>query len=245
VKIKDSIYKDKQDSIEPFQFNRDVANAFDNMANRSIPFYKESQSFSLLLLEELFQNKAPILDLGCSTANTIIQIHEFFATKNIYPEFIGVDQSAPMIERSREKIKQLKLLKATLVEEDINQFKFDGEYEVVILNYTLQFIPKEQRKDLLKKIYKSLIPGGMILMSEKLLLENEDINSSYTKIYYDLKKRNGYSQLEISQKREALENVLVPSSYSENLIALKNAGFEQADCFLRWFNFASFVGLKK
>ena len=245
MKNKDSIYKNKQESIEPFQFNKDVANAFDNMANRSIPFYKESQSFSLLLLEELFQNKAPILDLGCSTANTIIQIHEFFAAKDIYPEFIGVDQSSPMIERSREKIKQLKLLKATLVQEDINKFKFEGKYEVVILNYTLQFIPKKQRSALLKKVYDSLIPGGLILMSEKLLLENKGIDKSYTKIYYDLKKRNGYSQLEISQKREALENVLIPSSYSENIEALKDAGFDQSDCFFRWFNFASFVGLKK
>jgi tRNA (cmo5U34)-methyltransferase len=127
---------------------------------------------------------------------------------------------------------------------DMGQYSFENA-EIVILNYTLQFLKKERRLELLSKIYEALPKGGVIIISEKITVEDQDFEELITDLYYDFKRRNGYSELEISQKREALENVLEPISPDKQLQMIQQAGFEKTDMLFRWYNFASYVGFKQ
>jgi tRNA (cmo5U34)-methyltransferase len=112
------------------------------------------------------------------------------------------------------------------------------------MNYTLQFIDPALRFDLMKKIYDSLRPGGLFIFSEKIASSQSRVQETITDLYYDFKRRNGYSELEISQKREALENVLIPYTASEQLELMRKAGFNQSEMIFRWYNFACFIGMK-
>ncbi len=115
---------------------------------------------------------------------------------------------------------------------------------MVIMNYTLQFIPRDRRLGLVKKIYDSLNTGGVFIFSEKIVSSNTSVNDLLTDLYYDFKRRNGYSELEISQKREALENVLIPLTAEEQMELLQKAGFVKCEVLFRWYNFACFIGIK-
>ncbi|MEK6624185.1 MAG: carboxy-S-adenosyl-L-methionine synthase CmoA, partial [Bdellovibrionota bacterium] len=110
--------------------------------------------------------------------------------------------------------------------------------------YTLQFITPKNRLALLKKIVSGLAPKGVLILSEKIINHNSHIQKLTTKLYYDFKKRNGYSELEIAQKREALDNILVPWTAERNLMLLKNAGLKNISMLFKWYNFASFIGYK-
>jgi|TARA_B100000745_G_scaffold43906_1_gene26558 tRNA (cmo5U34)-methyltransferase len=112
------------------------------------------------------------------------------------------------------------------------------------MNYTLQFIPVENRASLLKKIYESLVPGGGFILNEKVLSENELLGETFVEMHHDFKKYHGYSKMEISKKRDALENVLVPLKLSKTMTLVRNAGFNAVDIFFKWNNFAGLIALK-
>ena len=113
-----------------------------------------------------------------------------------------------------------------------------------ILNYTLQFIRPVLRPVLIKRLYENLRPGGLLILSEKTILDDKRLNRPFIDIYHDFKREQGYSDLEIARKREALENILIPFSVDENLDMLDQAGFTPATIFFQWFNFSSFVAVK-
>lgn len=229
--------------VQPFEFNADVAEVFDDMAQRSIPFYLPVQKQMLALIESLNPNFKKLVDLGCSTGSFIFALAEQMNSPDKF--YVGLDLSQNMIEQSQKKLTQLNLAGqfdwqcASMLDCDFH------DMDVVILNYTLQFIDPEERLQLLTKMQTQLKKGCLVFVSEKLKMQQPEFQKSFTEVYEQFKRGNKYSNLEIAQKRKALENVLVPFTEQENLALFEKAGFTKVDCFFRWFNFASFVLIKE
>lgn len=235
--MQDRFFNTPLKEVSPFQFNHEVADVFDDMLNRSIPFYPETQKLLCDLANYHLLENDRVYDLGCSTGTSLILLDSFFKEKNI--EFIGVDNSAAMIEKAKEKSSSHIQYKIQNIE-DID-FK---PCKIIILNYTLQFIAPEKRLHILQKISSSLIPGGFLFLGEKILSAFEKNQRLTTDIYYDFKRRNQYSELEISQKRQALENVLIPLKEREYYELLNQAQFSRVETLFKWTQFAHFIAFK-
>ncbi len=238
-KKKDNIFK--VDKIESdFQFNREVANIFDDMLNRSIPFYREVIESIGEILSKTMPEKPVIYDLGCSTGNTLIYLASVLKEKK--PKLIGIDNSPDMVEKAKEKAKAYNK-EIEFIVSDIEKMSIKNA-DAVIMNYTLQFVRPLKRQAITEKIYKSLNKNGIFILSEKVVFEHPKLNRDFVDIYYNFKKKQGYSELEIAKKREALENVLIPFTIKENIELLKNSGFSYITTFFQWINFASFLAIK-
>jgi len=222
-----------------FEFDEEVAAVFDDMLQRSVPFYKESQNITEFFALKYLNKDSILYDLGSSTASLLISISKKLDAD---VQLIGLDNSEAMLEQARKK--------AVALGADIELYNADIlEYEykkasVFVSNYTLQFIRPLVREELVKKIYDSLEDGGVFIFSEKVISHNSKLNKELIECYYDFKKEQGYSEYEIMQKREALENVLVPYSEDENIKMAKNAGFSHCEVVFRWANFAVFIAIK-
>ena len=222
-----------------FEFDEEVAAVFDDMLQRSVPFYKESQNITEFFALKYLNKDSILYDLGSSTASLLISISKKLDAD---VQLIGLDNSEAMLEQARKK--------AVALGADIELYNADIlEYEykkasVFVSNYTLQFIRPLVREELVKKIYDSLEDGGVFIFSEKVISHNSKLNKELIECYYDFKKEQGYSEYEIMQKREALENVLVPYSEDENIKMAKNCGFSHCEAVFRWANFATFVAIK-
>jgi len=222
-----------------FEFDEEVASVFDDMLNRSVPFYKENLNLEIDILKNFLNDNDKVVDLGSSTGTFLIELAK---KSNKKLNLIGIDNSKAMIERSRKKAKAFGV-KINFLENDILLSDFSNS-KAIISNYTIQFIRPLKREKLIKKIYNSLRDDGIFLMSEKLVSENKKLNKIMIDLYYDYKKAMGYSEFEIAQKREALENVLIPYTMNENIQMLKEAGFKDIEVIFRWNNFATFIAFK-
>lgn len=227
---------------EDFVFNDRVVEVFDDMLERSIPFYDQVISATAKLLDRFLTAEDRIIDLGCSTGTALIQLSRLLQEKRFH--YIGIDNSSAMLDKARLKAELYsKKDSFSFREEDITEIDAP-ETGAFILNYTLQFIRPIQRRQLVEKLFKNLQPGGVLIMSEKTITHHTRLNREFIDIYHTFKKEQGYSELEIAKKREALENVLIPFSINENISMLEDAGFISVQPFFQWFNFASFIGIK-
>jgi tRNA (cmo5U34)-methyltransferase len=238
---KDTIFKSKQDKIKEFEFNGEVASVFDDMVSRSIPFYGEIHKIILDILSKTFKDGDVIYDLGCSTGNSLLIVNRFLEGKNF--KLVGIDNSPSMLSICEKKLLENGVKNYELKLSGLENIEFETS-GFNIMNYTLQFINPLNRLELLQKIYKSLRPEGVFILSEKIKVENKEIDDLFTDLYYDFKRRNGYSELEISQKREALEKVLNPLTPNSQIELLKMAGFKKVETLFRWYNFACYIGIK-
>ena len=225
---------------DKFEFNAKVARVFDDMLERSIPFYHECQTMVVALAVEFCRKNTCLYDLGCSTGTLLKQLAQTLP-ENI--RLVGLDNSRPMLDQARRKLKG-QMHRCELVEQDLLAITNLENASVIIMNYTLQFAPPKKRAALLRKIFKSLRPGGAFILVEKVLGETKGLNEVFVRQYHDLKRERGYSRLEISRKREALEDVLVPLKPSKNVKLLNTAGFKNVDVFFKWFNFAGVLAVK-
>lgn len=223
-----------------FEFDEDVAVVFDDMLERSIPFYKEVIDLSCKMICLHVKEGANVVDLGCSTANTLLALHK---KSNKSYHLLGIDNAEAMLHIARQKVNAYGA-KIELKEADITQVELSCQ-DVIIANYMLQFIRPLQRAEFVSKIYEALNPDGLFVFSEKIVFEDKVLNKQMIDLYYDFKRQQGYSDFEIAQKREALENVLIPYTEEENKAMLKNAGFATIETIFKWGNFATFVAKKK
>lgn len=208
------------------------------MLSRSVPFYKEVLSLTSSLVDKYTNEGDTVVDFGCSTASTIIEI----AKRNNNLELIGIDSSFAMIKRANAKLGAFGI-KANLLCKDF----FDVELQdvkCVISNYTIQFVEPKKRNELLKKIYDSLQDDGIFIFSEKIIYKDEQLNNFLIDEYYDLKRRNGYSDLEIAHKKEALESVLIPFSEEGNKKMILDVRFRKIETIFKWGNFTTFIAFK-
>lgn len=224
-----------------FEFDADVAAVFDDMLLRSVPFYKESQALTRRFAVNALQEGGIAYDLGCSTASLLLEI-ERVVGKEGNARLVGIDNSSAMIEHAHRKIEAYGS-SIELVEGDILAYPYE-KARVVISNYTLQFIRPLMREGLIRTIADTLEEGGVFIFSEKVVSDDPKLNKELIDCYYDFKKSQGYSEYEIMQKREALENVLIPYTMNENIQMAKNNGFKMCDVLFRWANFATFIAVK-
>jgi tRNA (cmo5U34)-methyltransferase len=238
---KDRVYQTKLEEIKQFRFDENVATVFDDMVSRSVPRYSEIQAATVKLAYKICPTRGRVVDLGCSTGTTL------FAIAKVCPELelIGIDNSPSMLEQASLKAKSLGLEdRVKFVCQDISEYDYQN-VDLFIAHYTLQFFPPAGRGEILEKMYQALNPGGAVIVSEKLKHQGKKSEDILHGLYHDFKAENGYSRLEISQKREALEGVLVPLTLEENFTLLRQAGFDEIEIYLKWINFATVLGLKQ
>lgn len=239
----DKIFDEPIKQASDFAFNNKVAGVFDDMVTRSVPYYIEMQRMMSELVADQCGENGVIYDLGCSTGATMIMMDQT-VPQNI--KFIGIDDSEPMLEKCKAKLEEMGMKRPYSLEvADLNSGHVPmKDATVVILCLTLQFVRPIAREKLLRSIYDQLQPGGVLIVIEKILAEETDFNRDFIKYYYDFKRRNDYSEMEISQKREALENILIPYKLSENITLLKEVGFRTVEVFFKWYNFSGFIAKK-
>lgn len=240
---KDEVFKKEMEKASDFKFGAKVASVFDDMVSRSVPFYGEIQRMVAELAATHAKEGTDVYDLGCSTGTTLIGM-DALVNKDV--QFVGVDDSMEMLDKCRSKLTELNISRPYELRcADLGKGVKIQNASVVVLCLTLQFIRPLHREKLLKSIHEGLNNGGVLIIVEKILAEDSRFNRDFIEYYYDFKRRNHYSELEISQKREALENVLIPYRLSENIALLRDIGFAHCEVFFKWYNFAGFVAVKK
>jgi tRNA (cmo5U34)-methyltransferase len=239
--MKDNLFNEPQ-PVADFDFGERVATVFDDMLDRSVPFYQEMQRMIAEMARDFAEPGSNVYDLGCSTGNTLVNLD---ATVPPGVKFVGVDYSEEMLARCRAKLAQRGVgHEYELIHADLNQGVHIQNASMVLMVLTLQFVRPLHRDPLLKAIQQGLNQNGCLILVEKLLGEHSLFNRMFIEHYYEMKKRNGYTELEIAQKREALENVLVPYTLLENRETLLRAGFTQCDVFFKWYNFGGIIAAK-
>lgn len=211
------------------------------MLERSVPMYQECQSLAIHWCAQFAQTNTAVYDLGCSTGQLLLKLAQSI-DKNKAITLHGVDNSPAMLEKSRKTLAESPI-PCELSEADLNQAISIQNASVVVMNYTLQFVLPENRVPLLKNIYKGLVPGGSLVLIEKIKSDVPELDRTFIDFHHQFKRDRGYSNLEISRKREALENVLIPWTVEENQDLIKEAGFPTVDLFFKWNNFAGFIAL--
>ena len=242
--IKDRLFADPRKRIDDFNFGKDTAVVFDDMLGRSVPFYDEIQRMTGQLVADFVAPGTAIVDLGCSTGTTFLEIAKY-VPRDMDVRFVGIDNSHAMLDRARAKLAAAGFDRPVeFVYGDLNEGVKIENASVVLLVLTLQFVRPFHRERLMKSIREGLSDNGCLILVEKVLGESSAFNRLFIRHYYEFKRQNGYSDLEIAQKREALENVLIPYRWEENKELLRQAGFSNIDMFFKWYNFCAAVATK-
>jgi len=227
---------------EDFSFNERVADVFDDMIDRSVPFYRNVIKTTADLIAHLARPESRVYDLGCSTGSTLLELSRLLPEMNLH--FIGIDNAPAMLDKARRKA--VMYSKSGVMEfrnQDITQAELEGA-DIILCNYTLQFIRPPLRPNFVARLYEYLSTGGLLIVSEKVINHHGLLNRKFIDIYHQFKREQGYSELEIAAKREALENVLIPFSIRENMNLLIQSGFNPVEPFFQWINFASILAIK-
>ena len=240
--IHDSLFSEPLGRIEGFSFDEQVARVFPDMLSRSVPGYSTIVAQSGSLAERYATPGSQVYDLGCSLGATTLAMRQRIHVPDC--RIIAVDNSEPMISRCREAINaDPSPVPVDVILGDIADIRFERA-SVVAMNFTMQFFAPEQRLELLTRIADGLLPGGALILSEKIAFSDPQQQVLHTEMYHSFKRANGYSDLEISQKRTALENVLVPDTLPAHYERLQNAGFSSAEVWFQCFNFVSMIALR-
>lgn len=237
----DRLFAAERSAAQPFAFDEVVAEVFEDMINRSVPGYQTLLGMIGVLANRYIQPDSNVYDLGCSLGASTLMIAQNTAGKRY--KLIAIDNSSAMIERCRKNLSVVETPKIELVCSDIQNLRYENA-SLTIMNLTLQFIPPDARNGLLKSIYTGLRPGGALILCEKTCSESPTEQEFLTDLYLDYKRANGYSELEISQKRNALENVLIPDSSDALAQRLETAGFNEIHAWFRCLNFVAYIAIK-
>jgi tRNA (cmo5U34)-methyltransferase len=239
---KDSLYAAPVDNIGAFAFDAAVVNVFPDMIQRSVPGYQVIISAIGLLAGRFTHANSICYDLGCSLGAASLAMREQITAPDC--KIIAVDNSLAMIAQFKQHLKpDINKAQIEIVHADIRDIEIK-QASVVVLNFTLQFIPVADRLAFLTRIYQGLLPGGILILSEKLSFSDEKQQQLQTDMHHIFKQAQGYSNLEISQKRSALENVLIPETFAQHQQRLQQAGFSSCEVWFQYFNFASMIALK-
>ena len=237
--MRDRIYADALANVAGFRFDDAVADVFPDMIQRSVPGYSNIIAMTGLLAGRYAVDGTRCYDLGCSLGASTLAMWSQLQGRPV--QFVSVDNSEAMLARCRAALPvgaAIELQCANLQDVKIERAS------VVVLNFTLQFVPLEERNAVLQRIHDGLCPGGILVLSEKICFDNPVLQRLTTELHHDFKRANGYSDLEISQKRTALENVLVPETLAAHTERLQIAGFSDVGVWFQCFNFMSLVAIK-
>ena len=242
---RDTLFAEPQD-VRDFVFDERVAAVFDDMIDRSVPGYATTISTIGEIARRSVTAGSYCYDLGCSLGAATLAMRRGIEAANC--RIIAVDNSAAMIERGKQLLEDdeqalEKAIDVNMICADIRDIHIENA-SLVVLNFTLQFLPISDRLHVLQEIAKGMLPGGKLIMSEKIKFPDECINDLNIDLHHRFKQRHGYTELEISQKRSALENRLVPETVDAHKERLQQAGFSRSDIWYQCFNFASLVAIK-
>jgi tRNA (cmo5U34)-methyltransferase len=238
---KDEVFKNEQ-KPEDFKFGAAVVQVFDDMVTRSVPFYLEIQRMMIEIAADFAVPGTNLYDLGCSTGTTLINFDKVLPND---VHFIGIDDSEEMLAQCKSNFEKNHVTRNyELRMADLNKGVVIENASVVVICLTLQFIRPLYRETLVKSIYDQMNENSCLILIEKVLGEDSLFNRQFIKYYYDFKRRNHYNDMEIAQKREALENVLIPYKLLENRELLLKSGFRFVETFFKWYNFSGMVAVK-
>lgn len=238
---KDKVYARPIKQIEDFRFDARVADVFENMINRSVPGYELVLDLIGVLTERYALENTNCYDLGCSLGASTLKIRQHLPQSC---HLIGVDNSNAMVERCRANMTRdhsratYEILEQKLQDTPIKNAS------IVVINFTLQFIPNDERRQVIDAIAQGMVEGGALILSEKIGFDDQAEQDAMTELHHAFKKYQGYSDLEVAQKRASLENVLVTNTQQEHIERLQAAGFRKVQLFVRNFNFASFLAIR-
>ena len=234
---------DNPQKVVDFAFDDAVADVFPDMIRRSVPGYETVISLLGVLAQQYAQPNTSVYDLGSSLGAATLSMHR--QTRTMGLKHICVDNSEAMVKRCQSRLaRHMPDADLMVVCDNIEDIEITNA-SLVVINFTLQFLSPESRLALLKKIYKGLLPKGVLVLSEKLVFEGDDENQLQIDWHHTFKSANGYSDLEISQKRAAIENVMIPDSFEVHQQRLQQAGFKESYQWFQAFNFASLIAIKK
>ncbi|OLQ69430.1 carboxy-S-adenosyl-L-methionine synthase CmoA [Photobacterium proteolyticum] len=238
----DNIFAAPIEKLGDFTFDERVAEVFPDMIQRSVPGYSNIISAIGMLAERFAKPHSKIYDLGCSLGAATLSMRRHINQEGC--EIIAVDNSAAMVERCRLHIDAYRSdTPVQVIEADIRDIDI-SDASVVVLNFTLQFLVPEDRQALLEKIFAGLRPGGILILSEKYIFDDERSHELLIDLHHDFKRANGYSELEISQKRSAIENVMRPDSIDTHKQRFADIGFSSSEVWFQCFNFGSMFAIK-
>lgn len=236
---KDRLYAQPLDSVGDFRFDEQVARVFPDMINRSVPGYGTLVALIGQMAGEFLQPDSVCYDLGCSLGAVSYAVAGSRGAQTV--EIMAVDNAPAMIERLQENLRTRPARRPVHPQcADVRDLTI-SRTSLVVLNLTLQFLPARERLGLLQKIYAGLLPGGALILSEKLSFADADEQARMEGLHQAFKLAQGYSELEISQKRTALERVMVPDTLEQHRARLAQAGFRTSDVWFRCLNFCSLV----
>jgi tRNA (cmo5U34)-methyltransferase len=239
---RDKIYANTLDEPGRFAFDDSVAQVFPDMIKRSVPGYTTIIAMTGLLAGRYAAAASKLYDLGCSLGASTLAMRQHVHHTNC--EIIAVDNSSSMLDRCKNIIDtDTHEVPVTLLCSDIQDVTIENA-SVVVLNFTLQFIATDQRDAVIQRIFNGLRPGGIMILSEKVTFEDPHLDQLNIDLHHQFKSANGYSDLEIAQKRTALENVLLPETLKQHRQRISQAGFSSCDVWFQCFNFASLIALK-
>ena len=261
---KDNFYAQPLGDPVAFRFDEDVAKVFPDMIERSVPGYSTIIAMTGLMAGRYARGDTCCYDLGCSLGASTLSMRRHVRARGC--RIVGIDNSEAMLERCQEAIDashrpSVELPRRESLDsehmtnntdrqpsvelrcEDILQTSLENA-SVVVLNFTLQFLPLEDRDTFIQRIADALVPGGILVLSEKVRFSEPDLDALNIDLHHQFKRANGYSELEVAQKRDALENVLLPETLETHRARITAAGFKSCDVWFQCFNFASLVALK-
>jgi tRNA (cmo5U34)-methyltransferase len=240
----DRLFAEARARNQDFAFGKDTAAVFDDMLDRSVPFYTEIQRMLGELASDFAVDGSSIYDLGCSTANTFVALGAMLKPE-LNVRFVGLDSSEDMLRKADQKLAAMRFpWSYSLIHHDLNDGLPIENASVALMVLTLQFVRPLNREAVVASVHRGLNHNGCFLLVEKVLGEHSTFNRLFINHYYEMKRRKGYSDLEIAQKREALENVLIPYRLEENKRLLRHVGFQHVDIFFKWYNFCGIIAIK-
>jgi tRNA (cmo5U34)-methyltransferase len=243
TKQSDTLFSESRPDLHPFKFNQAVVDVFPDMINRSVPGYQTIIEGIGKIADKLLPSEARVYDLGCSTGSVSLSIAKQCKARDLCIH--AVDNSEAMVERCRQHIKTFNYpARIDVSEGDITTLSI-ASCNMVVINFTLQFIAPEQRQAIIDKVFNALLPGGVLVISEKFTAESSIMNDTLVALHHDFKRENGYSELEISQKRSALEDVMRLDDFQTHFTRLRKAGFSDISPWFQHFNFFSFLAIKQ
>jgi len=238
----DLIYSSPKTQVKDFAFDAQVVEVFPDMISRSVPGYNTIIDTIGKLSQRFVQDNSQVYDLGCSLGAATLAMRKGITAAN--SRIIAIDNSAAMVERCKMHIQAFKGdTPVEVIEGNIQEVVIENA-SMVVLNFTLQFIDKSERQALINNIAKGIKPGGLLVISEKISDSDSTIDEHLIDLHHNFKRANGYSELEVAQKRTALENVMRTDSTEQHIERLSAAGFSHISPWFQCFNFISFIAIK-
>lgn len=239
----DKLFSKPLDKVNSFSFDQQVVQVFPDMIKRSVPGYEKIINSIAMITQRCAVDKTNLYDLGCSLGAATLSMRRGLIEKSGC-KIISVDNSSAMVESCKQHIQAYKSdVPVTVIQDDICNIKIENA-SVVVLNFTLQFLTPEKRLSLLTNIYQGLLPNGVLILSEKFVFDDPTSHQLLIDLHLDFKRSQGYSELEISQKRSSLDNVLIADTVEQHIQRLEKAGFQHNDLWYQCFNFGSILSIK-